>query len=152
VPNHHLVILKSQYLEAILAGRKQIESRFTKTNCVPFGQVLVGDKLFLKASSGPVCAVATAAAVKNFADLTPQQILKLKQQYNHRIVGSDEYWQSKANCAFGLLVWLKDVSAIEPVRIGKKDWRAWVVLTEKENFGLLKMDVLATRARCPCHF
>jgi hypothetical protein len=23
------------------------------------------------------------------------------------------------------------------VRINKKDWRAWVVLTEKENFGLL---------------
>jgi len=25
------------------------------------------------------------------------------------------------------------------VRINKKDWRAWVVLTEKENFGLLKI-------------
>jgi hypothetical protein len=24
------------------------------------------------------------------------------------------------------------------VRINKKDWRAWVVLTEKEDFGLLK--------------
>ena len=96
--------------------------------------------------------MATAAAVKNFADLTPERILKLKQQYNHHIIGSDEYWRSKADCGFGLLVWLKDVHTIEPVRINKKDWRAWVVLTEKENFGLLKMDVLKTRARCPCHF
>jgi len=24
------------------------------------------------------------------------------------------------------------------VRINKKDWRAWVVLTGRENFGLLK--------------
>ena len=142
--NCHLVILKSQYLEAILAGQKQIESRFTKTSCVPFGRVSAGDRLFLKLSSGPVCAAATAAAVKNFADLKPERILKLKQQYNHHIVGSDEYWQSKANCAFGLLVWLKDVHTVEPVRIGKKDWRAWVVLTEKENFGLLKTNALET--------
>ena len=152
MPKHHLVILKRPYLEAILAGQKQIESRFTRTRCAPFGRVSPGDRLFLKLSSGPVCAVATAAAVRNFADLTPERILELKQRYNRYIVGSDEYWQSKADCGFGLLVWLKGIYTVEPVRISKKDWRAWVVLTEKENFGLLRMDILATRARCPCHF
>ena len=54
------------------------------------------------------------------------------------IIDYFEYWQKKADCKFGFLVWLKDVRAIEPVRIHKTDWRAWVVLTEKENFGLLK--------------
>ena len=138
---YHLVILKRPYLEAILAGRKRIESRFTKTKRSGFGRVSAGDKLFLKESSGPVRAVATAAAVENFQDLTPKRILELKQQYNHLICGSDNYWRSRANCAFGFLVWLEDVRAIEPVRIGKKDWRAWVVLTEKENFGLLTSDL-----------
>ena len=136
--NYHLVILKKPYLEAILAGRKQIESRFTKRKHSSFGQVSAGDKLFLKLSSGPVCATADACAVKIFENLTPKQIIRLKAQYNHYIGGSDEYWRSKANCKFGLLVWLKDIRAIEPVRISKKDWRAWVVLTEKENFGLCK--------------
>jgi len=139
--NYHLVILKKPYLEAILDGRKRIESRFTKTKHPHFGQVQPGDKQFLKQSSGPVCAVATVAAVKNFENLTPKQIIELKQQYNHLIAGSGEYWQSKTDCAFGFLVWLEDVRPIEPVRIGKKDWRAWVVLTEKENFGLLKINV-----------
>lgn len=139
--NYHLVILKRPYLEAILAGRKRIESRFTKTKRVHFGRVLPGDKLFLKESSGPVCAVAKAAAVKNFENLTHEQIAALKEQYNHLIVGGDEYWQSKVDCKFGFLVWLKDVERIEPVRIRKKDWRAWVILTEKENFGLLKTDL-----------
>ena len=101
-----------------------------------------GDKLFLKISSGPVCAVATAAAVKNFENLTPEQIIEIKQQYNHLIGGADEHWQNRADCKFGFLVWLKDVRAIEPVRIHKKDWRAWVVLTEKDNFGLLKMGIV----------
>ena len=137
--NYHLVILKKPYLDAILEGQKQVESRFTRTKHYTFGRVLPGDKLFLKVSSGPVCAIATVAAVKNFENLTPIQILELKQRYNHCIIGSEEYWRSKMNCRFGFLAWLKDARAIEPVRIHKKDWRAWVVLTEKENFGLLKM-------------
>jgi len=136
--NYHLVILKKPYLEAILEGRKRVESRFAKTRRAYVGRVLPGDKLFLKESSGPVCAVATVAAVKNFEDLTPKKMSLLKQQYNRYIGGGDKYWQSKANCKFGVLVWLKNVKPIEPVRIRKKDWRAWVVLTEKEDFGLLK--------------
>ncbi|MHC4483289.1 MAG: ASCH domain-containing protein [Planctomycetota bacterium] len=136
--NYHLVILKKPYLEAILDGRKTIESRFTMTRRAHFGRVLPGDKLFLKESSGPVCATATVASVKNFENLTPKQIIEIKRQYNHLIVGSKEIWLSKANCRFGMLVWLKNVERIEPVRISKRDWRAWVVLTERENFGLVK--------------
>lgn len=136
--NYHLVILKKHYLDAVLEGRKRIESRFTKTRRYAFGRVLPGDKLFLKLSSGPVCATATVLAVKNFENLTPERILELKQRYNHDIRGRDEYWRSRMDCKFGFLVWLGDIRAIEPVRISKKDWRAWVILTEQENFGLLK--------------
>jgi len=136
----HLVILKRPYLDAILQGRKKIESRFTKTKGHGFEQVCPGDKLFPKVSSGPVCATATAADVKNFGNLTTEQMLELKQLYNKYIVGDEKYWQSKINCRFGFLVWLKDVKPIEPVWINKKDWRAWVVLSEKENFGLLKIN------------
>lgn len=135
--NYHLVILKKPYLEAILAGRKRIESRFSMTRGAHFGRVLPGDKLFLKESSGPVCATATAEAVKSFEGLTPSRIGDLKRQYNRDIGGSDEYWRAKAECSFGFLVWLKDVKRIEPVLISKKDWRAWVLLTEEQNYGLL---------------
>jgi len=134
---YHLVILKKPYLDAILDGRKRIESRFSKSNFYTLLGVTAGDKLFLKLSSGPVYALATAAAVKNFENLTPEKMSEIKEQYNHLIGGDDKYWQNKAGCKFGFLVWLKDVKAIEPVRINKKDWRAWVVLTEEENFGLL---------------
>ena len=140
--NYHLVILKKPYLDAILDGRKQIESRFTKTKREPFGQIRPGDKLFLKVSSGPVCATATVAAVKIFENLTPGEILEIKQKLNHYIGADEQYWRSKMGCRFGLLVRLKQVESIEPVRIHKKDWRAWVVLTEKENFGLLKPGVI----------
>ncbi|MDH4239278.1 MAG: ASCH domain-containing protein [Phycisphaerae bacterium] len=136
--NYHLVILKKPYLDAILDGRKPVESRFWKTRRYAFGRVIAGDKLFLKQSSGPVCAMATVETVKTFENLTPEQIIEIKEQYNHLIGGADEHWQNRADCKFGLLVWLKDIRAMEPVRIRKMDWRAWVVLTEKEDFGLLK--------------
>ena len=137
--NYHLVILKKPYLDAILDGHKQIESRFTKTKRPAFGRVLAGDKLFLKVSSGPVCARATVTAVKNFENLTPGQIIEIRQRYNKYIKGSNEYWDSKTDSRFGFLVWFRDIKPIGPLLIRKKDWRAWVVLTEKENFGLLKI-------------
>jgi len=137
MPNHHLVILKRPYLEMILAGRKTIESRFYMTKRGPLGRVHPGDTLFLKVSSGPVCAKASVEKVRFFDSLTPEQIRQIKGKYNGDICGADEFWQSKADCRFGLLAWLRDVRPIKPVRINKKDWRAWVVLTETENFGLL---------------
>ena len=140
--NHHLAILKQPYLQAIIEGRKTIESRFTKARRPYFGKIQPGDEIFLKLSSGPVCATAAAAEVKSFDSLTPNQVSQLKHQYNHLICGSDEYWLSKADCKFGSLVWLESVRAIEPVCITKRDWRAWVVLTERENFGLLHKESL----------
>lgn len=135
--NYHLVILKKPYLDAILAEQKTIESRFTRARHDFLGWVQPGDKLFLKVSSGPVCAMATVAAVKHFENLTPEQLKDIKHRYNHDIGGDEQYWQSKADCRFGFLVRLKDVEMIEPRHISKKDWRAWVVLTAKQNFGLL---------------
>lgn len=136
--NCHLVILKKPYLDAILEGRKKVESRFMKTKRHAFGRVLPGDKLFLKLSSGPVCATATVEAVENFRDLTPKRMSEIRRKYNSHILGGDWYWRDKSSCKYGFLVRLRDVRAIEPVRICKKDWRAWVVLTEKENFGLFE--------------
>jgi hypothetical protein len=132
------VILKKPYLDAILAGRKKIESRFTKGRQYACGRVSAGDKLFLKESSGPVRATAKVKGVRNFENLTPNRIIEIKQQYNQHILGSDEYWLSRNDCGSGFLVWLEEVKSISPVRINKKDWRAWVVLTEENNFGLLR--------------
>ena len=137
MPQYHLVILKKPYLDAILAGKKTVESRLMKAKSGPFGKVSAGDKLFLKVSSGPVCATAVVAKVKNFENLTPEKITAIKKQYNRLICGGEDYWQSKMDSSCGFLILLKDVRCISPVYIHKKDWRAWVVLTQESNFGLL---------------
>lgn len=135
--NNHLVILKKTYVDAILDGRKLVESRFSKVRSAAFGRVFVGDRLFLKVVSGPVCGTARVAAVENFEGLTPQRIAEIRRKHNSHILGPDEYWRSKRDSKFGLLAWLEEIRRIEPVRISKKDWRAWVILTENCDFGLL---------------
>jgi len=135
----HLAILKRAYLEAILDGRKRVESRFGRTMRAYFDQVSPADKVFLKVSSGPVCGEAIIEDVRNFCELGPGRIQELREQYNHLILGSQEYWVSKKNCKFGILLWLKEVREIEPISIIKRDWRSWVVLTERENFGLFRL-------------
>jgi ASC-1-like (ASCH) protein len=135
--NHHLAILKKPYLDAILAGRKTIESRLYQTKQKWLSQISAGDKIFLKASSGAVMATATVDKVKYYENLTPEQILEMQKQYNQQILGDEQYWREKAGSRYGVLVWLKDVRPIPHRFIKKFDWRAWVVLTPKENFGLI---------------
>ncbi|MGA2915681.1 MAG: ASCH domain-containing protein [Sedimentisphaerales bacterium] len=140
--NYHLVILKKYYLDKILDGSKRVELRLTKTAVPPFGCSAAGDILVLKESSGPVCAVAQVSAVKQVSNLTPVKIAQLKTQYNHLICGADAYWQFKSDSQFAVLLWLKNVKSIAPVRIYKKDWRAWVVLKKPYDYGLI--DILAS--------
>jgi len=87
VVKSHLVILKKPYMAAILTGRKRVESRFTRTRRAFIGRVEPGDMLFLKQSSGPVCATAQVAAVKNYDGLTPEKIFELKREHNEEILG-----------------------------------------------------------------
>ena len=134
---YHLVILKKTYIDAILAGQKTVESRFYLTKQKWLSQINPGDKLFLKASSGPVMATAAVEIVKNFNNLNASQIEDLKKRYNQQILGDEQFWRGKSNSKFGILCWLKDVSPITPRFIRKADWRAWVVLSKTEHFGLI---------------
>lgn len=135
--NYHLVILKKPYLDLILSGRKTVELRLTRARRPACGRVSTQDRLFLKASGGPVCATAVVADVKYYEDLSPERIVGIKQRYHKQIGGVDAVWQSMMDCKSGFLVWLCDVRRIEPMRIDKKDLRAWVLLTEGKDFGLL---------------
>jgi hypothetical protein len=85
-----------------------------------------------------VCGLATVKDVEYYADLTPERIMQIKQRHNDQIRGDDAVWASLMDRQSGFLVWLSDVRRIEPVQINKKDWRAWVVLTWENDFGLLK--------------
>jgi len=138
MPQAHLAILKKRYLDLILSGEKTVESRFMRRAIAPMGKICKGDVVFLKESAGAVVATARAGIVKEFRDLEPEKIAKIRLEYNRFICGETEFWVSVADKKYAMLVELCDVKAIEPVRIKKKDWRAWVVLSDNNNYGLVQ--------------
>jgi hypothetical protein len=136
--NYHLVILKKPYLDLILAGEKTIELRLTRAKRPAGGRVRRQDRLFLKQSGGPVCGLATVKDVQYYEGLTPEGIRQIQRRYNDQIRGDAAVWESLMDRRSGFLVWLSDVRRIDPIRIAKQDWRAWVVLTRAKDFGLLQ--------------
>lgn len=76
------------------------------------------------------------------ANLTPQKICQIKRRYGDKIAGEQNYWLSISRCSYCSLIWLEDVRQIRPIRINKKDRRSWVILTKKEDFGLLKANFI----------
>ncbi len=134
--NTHLAILKGEYLDAIVSGDKTIESRFTKTRRAPWGTISAGDTVYLKVTSGPVRAIAEVGRVCCYEIPGPGDIEAIRAEFGDAIGGSDEYWLDKRNSRYAVLVWLEKVRPIEPVRICKRDWRAWVVLSEDNDYGL----------------
>lgn len=133
----HLAILKTPYLAAVIAGRKTIELRLTKTRNAPFGRIQKGDRIYLKQSSGPVTAIATVAKVEEHESLTPKKITALQKRCNKHICAPDAHWAAKADSKYACLIWLKDVTPMaNPQTIQKRDQRPWVILTKEENFNL----------------
>ena len=125
----HVAILIPGYIDAILDGRKTIESRLTKTAQPPFGKIKAGQRLYLKASGGPFMATAVAGGVQSFDGLTPGGIDKLREQHNDRICGDDAFWQAKRDSRFATLI---ELTEVEPIDIGppykKAYMKAWYVL------------------------
>lgn len=130
----HAAILIPGYIREVLAGRKTIESRMTKTRQPPHGKVTVGERLFLKASGGPYMATAIAGGVMSFEGTTPADITRLRKRYGKRIGGDDAYWHSKRDSRFVTLIELTDV---EPVAVGPAYkpayMKAWYVLDEDRD-------------------
>ena len=123
----HIAILKQQYLNYILQGQKQLECRLTKVQCAPFNQIAPGEKVLLKQSAGPVRGRATVQTVRFFDNLTPRKIQKIYQDYNDRIMGAEDFWQSRRNCRYCTLIWLKNIEKIAPYRIKTSGMRAWLI-------------------------
>lgn len=134
---YHLAVLKKAYVQEVLSGDKTVELRLMRTRRLPFGRISAGDEIFIKESCGPVAAKSVVGRVLEFEDLTPARVRHLHKEYNKYVRGADEYWQDRADCRYACLIWLEDVERVEKRSIGKTDQRAWVVLSDEEDFGLL---------------
>lgn len=73
----HLVILQSKWLTNLTTGAKTVEFRASNRRIAPYERVTPGDRLWLKASGGPVVAVAYADAVRDSGSLTRDELANI---------------------------------------------------------------------------
>jgi hypothetical protein len=126
----HLGVFVEPYLEAILDGRKTIESRFGVHRCAPFDRVQRGDIIFLKRSGGPVVGMALAAGA-DYYHLDADVLDDLRGRFATELYAEDEaFWSARADKRFATLIHIDDTLKIETMDIDKRDRRGWVTYFE----------------------
>lgn len=129
----HVAILKRPYLKLILSGQKTVESRLTRNPLPPYNMIETGERIFLKASSGPFMATALAGTIEQHSNLTPTELVKLHKSHQISVCGTDEYLQQKLESRYAVYVQLTHV---EPIDVGPaypKSMRAWHVVDDRLN-------------------
>lgn len=131
----HIAIMDKPTIEAILQGKKTIETRFSKNKIVPFGVVSTGDLVFMKPPGGDVIGQFRVKKVFSFQGLTPEDIEKIFQDYGEKIFigdkeGDEKYLKNKKDSLFGTLIFISASERLitSPVTLKKRDMRGWVVL------------------------
>ena len=127
----HLAVMHEPYLSYVLAGRKSVESRFSRHRVAPFDQVGLGDLLLLKSQSGPVTGVARVAHVDSYR-LDPVIWASIRNRFSAALCVTDErFWVERREARYATLMRLTAALAVEPLVLEKRDRRPWVVLVPR---------------------
>jgi hypothetical protein len=126
----HLAVLVEPFLEAILDGRKTIETRFGVHRWAPFDRVRAGDIILLKRSGGPIVGIALAGGTA-FYELDAGTLEEIRERFATQIFAEDdEFWVARADKRFATLIEIDDVTKINTLSIDKRDRRGWVTYIE----------------------
>ena len=132
---HHIAIMKKSWnlTHKILSGEKKVESRWYKTRRAPWDKVHTGDTVYFKNSGEPVTLKAQVRSVKQFANLTSQEVHNILNRYG-KDIGLEredipkyyEIFQDKRYC---VLIFLHNPEEVQPFQISKKGYgamSAWI--------------------------
>lgn len=133
----HLVILQPRWLANIVGGKKTVEFRASDRRIAPWGRVARGDRLWIKASGGPIAAVARVARVESRGPFSPAEL----DAFLGRLAGDsadslDTEWRDRLTSQrYVTLSWTRDVREIPPVDVRDLRGRrqdSWQVITGDE--------------------
>lgn len=126
----HLAIMDKPTIEAILSGRKTIETRFSQAKIVPFGMVGVGDLVYMKPPGSEVIGQFRVKKVFSFEGLDLSDLKYLREKYGKEIAAEEEYWEKKKGSKFATLIFIGESERFitSPIKIKKSDMRGWMVL------------------------
>lgn|GEM_PF-2393032 len=126
---HHLVVVHPCYIDAMLAGRKRVECRLSRLRKPPVEEVAPGDLLWLKPPSRPIRALAVAGECHYSSLEGGQTLASVVAPFRKAIAVDEAFFRDAESWArFVSLIELTQVMALAPMRVLKRDQRAWVVL------------------------
>ena len=138
MPTTHLMIVHPRYIAPLLSGSKSLESRLGQDRRAPFGKVNPGDTIYIKPTGKRVVAKAIVHQVDEYEDLTPEDIENLRDCYDDRIMGGDQYWESKSNSKYATLIsftkvtMLRDESTV-PAELLVPSRNAWRLIETEDQ-------------------
>lgn len=131
----HLAIMNKPTIEAILSGKKTVETRFSLHKIAPFGVISKGDLVYIKPPGEEIIGQFRVKKVFSFDGLCEPDFDDIFIKYGSQIrVGEKEednkYQTDKKQSNYGTLIFIGDSERFitSPVKIKKSDQRGWMVL------------------------
>lgn len=131
----HLAIFSQNAALQIFSGEKTIESRFSIKKIAPFGQIAVGDLVYIKPSGKDILGQFRVKKVISFEGIDSQDWQVIKEKYGKYLsLGSkkedDEFFRAHKGAKFGTIIFIGQVDKFitSPIKIKKNDQRGWMVL------------------------
>lgn len=131
----HLAIFSESSIKAILSGRKTIESRFSQKRISPFGQISIGDVVYIKPSGRDVVGQFKVRKVISFDGLEEKDWQLIKSSFGQQLsLGSkeeeDSFFSNHQTAHYGTLIFIDKVEQFitSPIKIKKIDQRGWMVM------------------------
>lgn len=130
----HVVIRREEYVSGT-RDRPEI-GVFTQAHQtrhpVPWGQIAIGDTVWMKWSSGPIVAAATVQGFRQIEACSPDRLREMTT--GSKLFGLKDYWESLPPAFSAVVVWLDDERWLDtPILPGARSrGESWVPLKTLE--------------------
>ena len=119
------------YIELMLSGEKTKDVKLFNKRIAPYNKLEVGDRLFIKESSGPVVGTFEIGEVSHLEFATSEEIHELLKTIYLEVgmlsLEQVERMYIKNDYAkYGTVFTIKNPTRLPPLNIFKRDRRAWV--------------------------
>lgn len=131
----HLAIFSKEVLQELYQGKKTIETRFSKKKLPPYGEVGVGDIVYIKPSGEDINGQFIVKKVIFIEGLELKDWQFLQKYYGNKLSlgtsqNEQDFFKNNNDKGFATLIFISNIEQFitSPIKIEKKDKRGWVVL------------------------
>ena len=123
----HLAIFSDEAVKQILAGEKIVETRFSQKKIPPFGEVSVGDFVYVKPSGKEIVGQFRVEKVISIEGVDATDLKEIEAKYGSP---GQKFFESHKGAKYGTIIFIGNFEQFitSPVKIKKSDLRGWVVL------------------------